>query len=170
MSTDSWNAGVPVPAGTDSVWSRSGGGVVVEPVTPGPAEAAVETTVERVGGTPRGTRAVVSAPALALAAFAFACAQLMGGFVPAQLAPIIPSAADSPGNHVRIMALINLGMAGIAAVLAAAAFVRMRPLAGGHGAPWAAWVAGAAVLLAGLIAFQSLVLVVLSVLAPAGGR
>ena len=119
---------------------------------------------------------IMSGPALALAAFAFACAQLVGGLVPGELASMIPGAADSPTNHVRIVSLFAVGMAGVGISLAAAAFVRIRSArfaiassAGGATGPaWAGWLAGAAVVICALIAVQSLLLIILSALAPPG--
>jgi uncharacterized membrane protein YidH (DUF202 family) len=117
---------------------------------------------------------ILSGPALALAAFAFAFAQLLGGLVPGELASMIPGAADSPTNHVRIVSLFAIGMAGVGLALAAAAFVRLRSeRAAGTDASapspvWAGWLAGAAVVICAIVSIQSLLVIILSALAPPG--
>jgi uncharacterized membrane protein YidH (DUF202 family) len=116
---------------------------------------------------------ILSGPALAAAAFAFAFAQLMGGLVPGELASMIPGAADSPTNHVRIVSLFGIGMAGVGIALAAAAFVRLRserahPHVSTATATWAGWLAGAAVVICAIVSIQALLLIILSALAPPG--
>jgi hypothetical protein len=118
--------------------------------------------------------ALVSGPALALAAFVFASAQAISGFVAAQAANLIPSAADSPANHVRVVAVIYLGLSGAGALFAWVALRRTAAdradggdLSGAAAPKWAAYVAAAAVVVSILTILQSLVLLMLSMLAPA---
>ncbi len=171
----------------ESAWSRRGTEPIVGPElrTLAPRQA---TNVDIRGDVDTRTRAatdgdpagrthdvvalILSGPALAAAAFAFAFAQLMGGLVPGELASMIPGAADSPTNHVRIVSLFGIGMAGVGIALAAAAFVRLRseqatdPQA--NRATWAGWLAGAAVVICAIVAIQALLLIILSALAPPG--
>lgn len=156
----------------ESAWSRRGTEMIVaRPDDAAPAEPRPGTDAEIRGDSADRTRQVMglilSGPALALAAFAFACAQLVGGLVPGELASMIPGAADSPTNHVRIVSLFGLGMAGVGIALAAAAFVRLR-VSERPSASWVGWLAGAAVVICVLVAVQSLLLIILSTLAPPG--
>jgi hypothetical protein len=158
----------------ESAWTRHGSETMVGPITPAarilPPAAAVVVEGDPDDRTPGALAVVTSAPALALAAFAFAVAQLLGGLVPSQLASMIPSAADSPANHVRIVSLFDLGMAGVGIALAAAALVRARErqTASADHVTWAGWLAGGAVVICALVAFQSVLLIILSALAPPG--
>ncbi len=107
--------------------------------------------------------AVFSAPALALAAFAFAVAGLLGGLIPESLPYLVQTdPASGPAQHVRLVGMISLGFAIIAASLGFAALLRS------IGSPlrWPRYLGGAAVLLALLIALQSVLLLVLAAIAP----
>lgn len=108
--------------------------------------------------------AVVSGPALALAAFVFAGAQAVSGFVAAQAAALIPSAADSPANHVRVVAVIYLGLSCAGGVFA---WIALRRTTVERSPRWASYVAGAAIVISALVALQALLLFMLSMLAPA---
>jgi hypothetical protein len=108
----------------------------------------------------------LSGPALAIAAFAFAFAQAVGGLVVGPVSSLIPSAADSPANHVRIMAVIYIGMSCAGAVFA---WLALRRVGDEPAAPrWASYLAGAAIVVCALVALQALLLLMLSTLAPSG--
>lgn len=110
--------------------------------------------------------AIFSAPSLALAAFVFALTGLLGGMIPESLPYLVQlDPSTGPEYHVRIVGLIALGFAIVAASLGLAAMLRS------IGSPlrWPRYLGGAAVLLALLIALQSVLLIVLAWLAPAQG-
>lgn len=110
--------------------------------------------------------AIFSAPSLALAAFVFALTGLLGGMIPESLPYLVQlDPTNGPAYHVRIVGLIALGFAIVAASLGLAAMLRS------IGSPlrWPRYLGGAAVLLALLIALQSVLLIVLAWLAPAEG-
>ncbi|MGH3714245.1 MAG: hypothetical protein ACRDT4_12410 [Micromonosporaceae bacterium] len=110
--------------------------------------------------------AIFSAPSLALAAFVFALTGLLGGMIPESLPYLVQlDPSNGPAYHVRIVGLIALGFAIVAASLGLAAMLRS------IGSPlrWPRYLGGAAVLLALLIALQSVLLIVLAGLAPTQG-
>ncbi|MGH3657421.1 MAG: hypothetical protein ACRDUA_12240 [Micromonosporaceae bacterium] len=109
---------------------------------------------------------ILSAPSLALAAFVFALTGLLGGMIPESLPYLVQiDPGNGPAYHVRIIGLIALGFAIIAASLGLASMLRS------IGSPlrWPRYLGGAAVLLALLIALQSVLLIVLAGLAPEQG-
>ncbi|MGH3734782.1 MAG: hypothetical protein ACRDT6_04045 [Micromonosporaceae bacterium] len=110
--------------------------------------------------------AIFSAPSLALAAFVFALTGLLGGMIPESLPYLVQlDPTNGPAYHVRIVGLIALGFAIVAASLGLAAMLRS------IGSPlrWPRYLGGAAVLLALLIALQSVLLIVLAWLTPEQG-
>ncbi|MGH3661637.1 MAG: hypothetical protein ACRDTQ_07235 [Micromonosporaceae bacterium] len=109
---------------------------------------------------------IFAAPSLALAAFVFALTGLLGGMIPESLPYLVQlDPGAGPAFHVRIVGMIALGFAIIAASLGLAAMLRS------IGSPlrWPRYLGGAAVLLALLIALQSVLLIVLAGLAPEQG-
>jgi hypothetical protein len=148
------------------IWSRPGSGVILpEPLTP--AELGTQHE-QAVSGSVARARAwsILSGPALSIAAFAFACAQAVGGVVAGPVASLIPGAADSPANHVRIIAVIYIGMSCTGGVFAWFALQRAGDEAD---APrWASHLAGAAIVVCALVTLQALLLLVLTTLAPGG--
>jgi hypothetical protein len=148
-----------------SVWSRSGNAVMM-PVLPRDARSDVEAdaTGDAEIGRPRVTRSITSGAPMAIAAFAFACAQAIGGLVAGPVSSAIPGAADSPSNHLRIIAVIYIGMGCAGAVLA---LLALRRAGDDVDAPrWATYLAGAAIVLSALVVLQALLLILLSTLAP----
>ncbi len=110
--------------------------------------------------------AIFSAPSLALAAFVFALTGLLGGMIPDSLPYLVQiDPTTGPAYHVRVVGLIALGFAIVAASLGLAAMLRS------IGSPlrWPRYLGGAAVLLALLIALQSVLLIVLAGVAPTQG-
>lgn len=106
---------------------------------------------------------IVSAPALSLAAFAFAVAGLLGGMIPESLPYLVQMDEQSgPVQHIKVVAFITLGFAIVSASLGFAALLRSI----GSALRWPRYLGGAAVLLAILIALQSALLLVLAALAP----
>lgn len=170
MSTDEFaGANGHEAASAAEAWSRPGSAMIVPggvpdatPATRAAAEPGVRDE-HADGRTPAW-----SAPALAIASFVFACSQAFGGLVAGPIASLIPSAADSPANHVRIIAVIYIGMSCAGAVLA---WVALRRAGEDSRSPrWASYLAGAAALICALVAAQALVLLMLSMLAPGGAR
>ena len=103
--------------------------------------------------------AIFSAPSLALAAFVFALTGLLGGMIPESLPYLVQiDPGNGPAYHVRIVGMIALGFAIVAASLGLAAMLRS------VGSPlrWPTYLGGAAVLLAILIALQSILLILLA--------
>jgi hypothetical protein len=99
---------------------------------------------------------IFSAPSLALAGFVFALTGLLGGMIPESLPYLIQiDPSQGPAFHVRILGLIALGFAIIAASLGLAATLR----AIGSPLRWPRYLGGAAVLLALLIALQAVLLI-----------
>lgn len=110
--------------------------------------------------------AIFSAPSLALAAFVFALTGLLGGMIPDSLPYLVQiDPSTGPAYHVRVIGLIALGFAIIAASLGLAAMLRS------IGSPlrWPRYLGGAAVLLALLIALQSVLLIALAGVTPTQG-
>lgn len=102
---------------------------------------------------------IFSAPSLALAGFAFALTGLLGGMIPESLPYLIQiDPSQGPEFHVRLVGVIALGFAIIAASLGLAAMLRS------IGSPlrWPRYLGGAAVLLALLIALQAVLLISLA--------
>lgn len=101
--------------------------------------------------------AIFSAPSLALAAFVFALTGLLGGMIPQSL-PYLVDPLDPQANPAFLLGLIMLGFAIVAASLGLAAMLRS------IGSPlnWPRYLGGAAVLLALLMALQSVLLIVLA--------
>jgi hypothetical protein len=99
---------------------------------------------------------IFSAPSLALAGFVFALTGLLGGMIPESLPYLIQiDPSQGPAFHVRLVGVIALGFAIIAASLGLAAMLRS------IGSPlrWPRYLGGAAVLLALLIALQAVLLI-----------
>jgi hypothetical protein len=99
---------------------------------------------------------IFSAPSLALAGFVFALTGLLGGMIPESLPYLVQMDPTlGPAYHVRLVGLITLGFAIIAASLGLAAMLRS------IGSPlrWPRYLGGAAVLLALLIALQAVLLI-----------
>lgn len=99
---------------------------------------------------------IFSAPSLALTGFVFALTGLLGGMIPESLPYLVQiDPTLGPAYHLRIVGLIALGFAIIAASLGLAAMLRSicSPLR------WPRYLGGAAVLLALLIALQAVLLI-----------
>lgn len=150
-------------AGTE-VWQAPLGG----PSAPAPAPPEVAVTPDEADWSQEYSdrdlfTAIVSAPALSLAAFAFAVAGLLGGMIPESLPYLVQMDEQSgPVQHIKIVAFITLGFAIVSASLGFASLLRSI----GSSLRWPRYLGGAAVLLAILIALQSALLLVLAWLAP----
>jgi hypothetical protein len=110
--------------------------------------------------------AIFSAPSLALAAFVFALTGLLGGMIPNSLPYLVQiDPSTGPAHLIRIVGWIAMGFAIVAASLGFAAMLRS------IGSPlrWPRYLGGAAVLLALLIALQSVTLIALAAFATKGG-
>ncbi len=167
MSTDN-----PIDTGAaePDAWSRQSEATIIagafaqsEPAAGATGTGATGAiAADPAGGTSEWS-ALTSGPALALAAFVFAAAQAFGGFVAVQAASLLPSAADSPANHVQVIAVISMGLAGASGLLG---WVAIRRNAAEAGPRWAGFVAGAATVMSILVVLQSALLLMLTMLAP----
>ena len=112
---------------------------------------------------------VVSGPALALAGFVFAVAALLGGMIPQALPFLVEPVGATPAANIRVIGYVDLGFALVALAFGAAALLRLAGEPAGDGRwGWPAYVAGATVLLAFLIALESVLLLGLAAYAPSG--